>query len=424
MNPIKVAVGYVRSSGRVNPKSSIPNQIKSIKRYCEENEVFLREIYIDECKSGTKIHGRIAYHKLKEDLRVFKDIEMVLVAFADRLGRESFEFIQTVEEIKGNQIELYCISEGLSSEKMSPFELVMTAVQSEMENKQRYRRINESKEEKMRKGIFLLSKPPLGYELNEERRLVLNDKKMSLVQEIFNCFLEVKSFNKTARIINERLEKEEFTARKIEALISNKTYTGYIFIYSQGGYKQLSFEKHPQIISLETFNRCMDIIKSKEKKNVSTYFYLLNKGLLTCPECSGDIVGLNKKYKCKSCAWHKNSQELDQQFIDFLSKYEKEFIQNKESDKYSYLLKQKEDVGVQFATGQISVGKFSARVNDLQNQIKLLRLNGMNNHRRYTPLLKSGDREMLKKAFLADKIKISITNSLNNTFVLKKEEKR
>ncbi|UHA60642.1 recombinase family protein [Metabacillus litoralis] len=188
----RVAVGYARSSGSVNPASSIPNQILSMEEYCEKQNIYLKEIYVDERKTGTKVDGRNEYKLLMKQLQYQSDIELVLVAFFDRLGRESYELIQAVEEIRVLKKELVCIKEDLSSKSLTPLQLSMMAIQAENENMQRTRRLADSKNSKIQKGKYLLGGVPYGYILDDNKMLVKDPVKSLIVAQIFYLYRQEK----------------------------------------------------------------------------------------------------------------------------------------------------------------------------------------------------------------------------------------
>lgn len=167
---IKSAVGYARtSSSYLNPKASIPNQCRLIKEYCEKNNIFLKEIYIDESKTCTKTEGREGYLKLKSNMN--DGIDMIIVTFFDRLAREAFEFVLTIVELDKAGIEIVSISEDLSSKKMSPIHLAMIAFEIEHENKQRTERIHGAIKENRKQGIYNMSYVPTGYTKGQDNRL-------------------------------------------------------------------------------------------------------------------------------------------------------------------------------------------------------------------------------------------------------------
>lgn len=85
---IRVAVGYARTSGAINPEASIPTQKTQIEEYCQRNGIILREIFVDACKSGTTVVGRTAYYEMNR-LIERERIDCMLVTYLDRLSRDS-----------------------------------------------------------------------------------------------------------------------------------------------------------------------------------------------------------------------------------------------------------------------------------------------------------------------------------------------
>lgn len=58
----KKAVCYVRTSiDKQIDNTSIEKQIEEIKKYCEQDDIELVDIYIDKAKSGKSFEGRDAF---------------------------------------------------------------------------------------------------------------------------------------------------------------------------------------------------------------------------------------------------------------------------------------------------------------------------------------------------------------------------
>lgn len=324
---VRVAVGYARSSGSVNPASSIPNQILSIKEYCEKRNIHLKEIYVDERKTGTKVNGRNQYKLLMKQLKYQSEIELVLVAFLDRLGRESFELIQAVEEIRLLKKELVCIKEGVTSKSLTPLQLAMMAVQAETENKQRTRRLADSKNSKIQKGKYLLSGVPYGYILDNDKKLVKDPIKSLIVEKIFHLYRQGDSISNIARKINYEYGSTIFDYTKISLILKNKTYTGYIHIRTdseESGYRKLSEVAHESIISNEIFDECYALYLERKPKGKPTHFYLLSNSVFLCPVCQSDVGVNSGNYICKSKCWKANIITVDDLVIEFLLEKEKE----------------------------------------------------------------------------------------------------
>ena len=239
---VKNAVGYARTSSNINPKASIPNQCRLINEYCEKNGILLKDIYIDESKTATKVEGRLGYIQLKSDLQN-GDIDLVIVSFFDRLAREAFEFVLTVVELKNKGIEIISVSEDLTSKSMSPIYLAMVAFEIEHENNQRKERIHGAIEENRKKGIYNLPKIPLGYLKDKNSRLIIDNKKDKTIQQIFERFLITESIYETSICF------EEMELKQIANVLDNKTYTGYIYTKeildnNEINYVQRSFVQH------------------------------------------------------------------------------------------------------------------------------------------------------------------------------------
>lgn len=423
---MKVAVGYVRTSGKINPKSSIPNQIKLIQGYCERYQLYLKNIYTDDCKTGTKVEGRTQYQRLKAHISDQKDIDLILVAYADRLGREAYEFIQIVEDIKKYDIELISIAENLSSKQVTPIQLVMTAIQSELENKQRYQRIYDSKQEKVKKGMCPTI-PPLGYKTDENRFLVIDEKTKDIVIDTYSLFAEGKTLGEIKKTLSERYSNFNRGEKNLRYILTNKTYTGYL--YSRGkkdfSYTQLSEVPHPSLITVELFEKCLKRISSMQKFigiRKPNKFFLLSRGLFQCPVCHSAITGRGEKYRCKMKCFISDVSELEGKIIRYLEMREQS---NGVKDKLKTLLNQiqskKEAVEVRFAKGQINIQELKKHLTKIENDmLSLMKEREGKFAKNYTQYIFKKDFKMLKQCLREDQV-IFTFDELNNVALLKED---
>lgn len=407
---IKVAVGYARRSSKSNPKSSIPNQILMIEEYCKKNNICLKEIYIDDCKSGRRIKGRDQYLLLKEHIKAEEEINMVVVAFADRLGREAFEFIRTVEEIRKSRLELICIYEGISSESVSPMQLVMLAIQAEFENNQRMQRVQNSKEQLLRQGIYSVGgTPPFGYQLTKERRLIPIEEEAEVVKWVFEKYSKGLLLSEILFELKSWSKIKNWTRSNIEKILLNKTYTGFIFKKidgKKGLYEQLSFTPHPPIITNELFDDCVKLMVGKQSRSLKINFYFLSCGLLRCSTCKASVKPyMNKYYHCPNCFWKIIRTFIEDRILEFLLEEEggqadKHFENNK------HIISNKNKLEVLFASGKLNSDEFDEaylhlQQDDTNNKIKM----------RYTPLIKNKNLEHLKQVLMNDKVSFILNDS-------------
>lgn len=413
---IKVGVGYARTSGKINPKSSILNQVQAIQSYCDKHKIFLKHIYIDDCKSGTKVEGRLEYQLLKEDLKSQSDIDMVLVAFADRLGRESYEFIHTVELIRETNKELICISEGLSSQTITPLQLVMLAIQSEMENKQRYQRLRDSKDIKIKQGQYLLSKPPFGYVWDENRYLIKDPKKAVIAEKVYTLFDQGYKVGTISRMINEEYGPI-ITDVQVNNILSNKTYTGYIYLKDKNdpnSFKKISEVRHSEIISLDIFERCFKKLKKKNTRKRSTVFYLLNQGVFLCPHCREGVYGKTEYYRCENKCWKMEKEKLNCKVIDYFLFIEAQNdVLGKESE-YETLLLKKEQLEICFAHGELNYNQLKIKLNIIQQKLNTIKAKKIKDDKtRYSSIINSGNWEQLKRLLIDNKVKLTMDDNEN-----------
>ncbi|MGD6842197.1 recombinase family protein [Bacillus infantis] len=369
------AVGYARTSSYLNPRASIPNQCKLIREYCETNNIFLKEIYIDESKTATTVEGREGYLKMKSDIEN-GDIDMVIVSFFDRLAREAFEFILTVIDLNKKGVGIVSISDDLSSTKMSPIHLAMIAFEIEHENKQRTERIHSAIKDNRRKGIYNIPHIPLGYIKDRNGMLAIEPQKAILVKEIFEFYIFTKSFYET---VGRFTEVEGLKENMIKTILENKTYTGFIYKKKQKNnsieYIQESFVSHPSLIDDETFEKAR-LIREQDQKRAKriTKPYLL-KYLFKCPKCHKSIDSGKGKYtcgRCKDAGMIFDQEVLENEFINWISIYSGQ-IKYKRTEEYSECIykieKEKRKLEENYSKAKISLTEFQVKVNHLNEQI-------------------------------------------------------
>ncbi|MFD2444194.1 recombinase family protein [Bacillus sp. CGMCC 1.16607] len=309
---IRIAVAYARTSSTSNPIHSIENQISTIKEYCDRQNIILVKVFIDEAKTGTKVTNRDGYQNLKKYISD-NEIDMVLVAYSDRMGREGFEFIQSLSTIKKKEIEFISVSERIKGSELSPLQLGFTAVRIEFENMLRKQRLSEAIHVEMKKGrcMYQLS---YGYTKDEDGYLVIVKDQAEMVKEIFNSYIHLQSSVKVAKHLNSRgytkLNGLPWDAQYIRHILRNKNYTGNQYRKSRleepFSKKRIYIDDelltevgHEAIVDMEKFMKAQTIL-DKNSKTKEARFNLLSK-VLYCPNCSSIMYADYRKqrYVCK-----------------------------------------------------------------------------------------------------------------------------
>jgi site-specific DNA recombinase len=439
---IKVAFGYVRTSSDLNPKFSIENQIRLIQEYAKENEIYLKHIFVDEKKTGTKIEGRDEYKRL---IRLIKEkaIDMVIVTFSDRLGRETLEFVRVLNLMKNHGIEYVSISEGLKGSRMNPLHVVMTGLSVELDNKHRTARISASKANSRSKGEFV-QQPPFGYVRDKNRKLQIHKNDGKSVKKIFNLFIDgLKLGEIVKRLCDDGLKTKSGTDWKssdILRVLTNKTYTGKHYKKKNSKrnekgyfeYELLNSHDHPAIIPLDLFELAQEILAKHYRKSnkVKKHFHLLTK-ILECPQCHKNMRADALNYKCPSgeCPFKTaKKKDIDAAFLKFLCMDEKVDDSLKEDQKIieviDGLIDKKKKISIKFAVGKITENTFQnemAKINTLikQNQEKRDIVVYLDEGTSYKQLIDQNLIEELKKQLLIEKQKYTF-NKKGKEIIIKK----
>lgn len=114
-NIMNRVIGYVRvsSENQVEKDNSIRNQIKFIKKYCQDCDYELVDVFKDEGISGLK-KSRDGLNKMMKQINESK-IDVVLVYSLSRLGRKLVDVISWVNELERKNIEFLSIKENFGN---------------------------------------------------------------------------------------------------------------------------------------------------------------------------------------------------------------------------------------------------------------------------------------------------------------------
>ena len=142
----------------------------------------------------------------------------------------------------------------------------------------------------------------LGYDLDEERRYILNEKEAEIVRKIFDLYLNGAGYLSIAKILNDNgfLNKQgrEFRKTSIREFLLNEKYVG-TFVYGKKDKKghltgkEIKIENGlPAIISKEVFEKVQEKLKKRRRGarlTAKTPYYL--SGYCICGECGGHYSG-------------------------------------------------------------------------------------------------------------------------------------
>ena len=239
------------------------------------------------------------------------DLSHIFVWEVSRLARNEQAFYAMKNKIVEKKIQLICnvpqikllddngeVNQGMEL----TLNLLVTLAKQEMDIKKK--RFARGKEQKAKEGKFAGGKIPFGYKACPEKDNFIDtdEKEMEIVKLIFDLYEEGYSQPHIAIELQERgytnpryKEPKLIQLGQVTNILKNKCYTGELIEEriikvkdKESGKEKESkryARRYPQIITVEQFNKCLDIAKANRTttgKGKNTYYATK---LVKCPSC-------------------------------------------------------------------------------------------------------------------------------------------
>ena len=346
---------YARFSSDNQRSESIDAQIRAMNQYCKQQHWQTVATYTDEARSATS-DNRPQFQKMIQDSEKGA-FDIVLVHKLDRFSRDRYDSAIYKKRLKKNNVKLCSVLERIDD---SPESIMMESVlegMAEYYSKNLGREVMKGLKENAIKCKHNGGCPPLGYELDESKRLIINPHEAEAVKIIYEMFAEGYGYDRIINYLNEQgyTTKKGLMFRKnsLYEILRNEKYTG-IFVFNKlapmvNGHrnnhaynptdKMIRVEGGcPQIIDKELFDKVQEI-RAKNKRNTGSYhgkeFYLLT-GKVFCGVCGRRLQG-NMRY-CKRngtkfvsyrCDSHRSECDNKEYQKEYLDRYIVELLEDK-----------------------------------------------------------------------------------------------
>lgn len=324
--------------------NSISNQRKLLLGFLKKKPEFTDSAavqYVDDGYSGTGFE-RPGFVEMMDGVKKGK-IQCVIVKDFSRFGRDYIVLGDYIEHIfPFLQVRFIAVNDGYDSEdykgKTPDIDVPFRNLAYSLYSQDISDKIKSSLDVRRKKGLYVGSIPPYGYQRDGEGFLTPDEETKGIVQRIYREYLSGKGYAELARELNgEGIpspkqhkinkgilhgEKEDSFKEKsaegktcfwlpttLQQILQNETYTG---VLSSGAYKngplgsgkrvfvpeeeRVRVENaHPAIIDRDTFREVQE--KMKKKKHGQAQEFLL-KGLVRCGECGRLMVRDKKRFRC------------------------------------------------------------------------------------------------------------------------------
>lgn len=346
------AASYARFSSDRQREESVEAQLRDNKRYALKNELTIIREYIDRAETGRATENREAFQKMLQDSKEGK-FDVIIVHKVDRFARNRYESALHKHTLKKNGVKVHYSAQTIDD---SPEGILMEGM---LESFAEYYSLNLGVEvmkglkENAFKARFNGGTPPLGFNVDENKQYVKNEKEARTVKRIFDLYLEGLGYKEIVKTINQEGLKNKFgkpfVYNSILGILTNEKYTGvYTFnktkrTYGDNGKRNIKSVNAqnevirienalPIIIPKEVFNMAKEELNKRAKsrgKATSVREYLLT-GLVKCKNCGARMNGYSQKrvkdgdryyyYRCTNCSNSIRAEKLEHSVIEELNK--------------------------------------------------------------------------------------------------------
>ncbi|OGV54635.1 MAG: hypothetical protein A2017_20450 [Lentisphaerae bacterium GWF2_44_16] len=233
-------------------------------------------------------------------------IDIIVVYKMDRLSRSLLDFMKLAEMLDQHNVSFVSVTQDINTSTSAGrmmLNILMTFGQYEMEILAE--RIKDKIAGAKRRGKYCGGTPPLGYEPDNNKKLVINETEAELVRYIFQRYSELGSARQVTRELNEKgFKTKTWTTKKgrthegvdfdtghVYRMLGNPIYAGNV------SHKDKIFKgEHEAIISEKLWKKVQAILEANtysDERKKPTFNPL--KGFVRCGHCGGGMTSTFSK---------------------------------------------------------------------------------------------------------------------------------
>ena len=267
----------------------------------ERKDLQLYRVYSDPGVSGKNLN-RPGVQEMIEDMKIGR-FDTLLVHKLDRLSRSMGDIISFIELVNNLNVRLIIAAQGQDEiDTRSPLGkafLQFNGIWAELY-------LNNLREEtlkglvrKVSDGGQHISRPPLGYDFDEDKELIVNERESALVRKVFDLYTEVGwGVTKIAKHMNTFSNTKEggkWDSKTVRNIITNHTYTGRNHLKPDHWPEEdriVSDGTHQALIEQSQFDKAQGFRERRRAGLMSTRsFTYPYSGIVKCGICGANYTG-------------------------------------------------------------------------------------------------------------------------------------
>ena len=332
---------YARFSSSNQREESIDAQIRAMKEYCQRNGLQIVAVYTDEAKSATSDNRPQFLQMISDsDKKIF---DIVLIHKLDRFSRNRYDSAIYKNKLKKNGVEIRSVLERLDDSPESIIlESLLTAM-GEYYSHNLAREVRKGQKENALACKHNGGKLPLGYDMDADRRLTINEDEAEIVRLIFDMYSRGYGY----AAILEELEKRgcrsktggHFQKHSLRAILTNEKYSG-TFVFNKQKPRRGSISYGHEVETIRVPDGCPAIVSREifdsvqKRMRLNNYnsggyaakeIYLLRR-VIRCGECGKAMTGNTRysgrsktkhsTYRCPTKAHLCENREINREYLD------------------------------------------------------------------------------------------------------------
>lgn len=333
MQETKNAGIYIRVSTEDQAREgfSLGEQQEKLEQLCKYKDYKVFKIYKDAGISAKDMEHRPAFQQMLQDMRAGK-INYIVAYKLDRVTRSVKDLEVLISDLEKHNCYLVCDRDDVNTSTANGrFFVRMLTVLSQLEIEIVSERTKFGLTGAIKSG-HIPGTCPLGYKRDESKKIIIDETTKDVILRIFNMYLEGKSFQTIANILNEEkvLTPKNWTDATIEKIINNKIYVGdyerYKRVAKEQGIETVVY--HDVVEPIITRAMYEDVQRQKEI-NQRAYcrdrIYIFMQKLV-CPKCGKTMTckgagGKKKKYMyyhCEDCKLYIREDLVEQEIMPLI----------------------------------------------------------------------------------------------------------
>ena len=351
----KIAGIYIRVSTEDQAREgfSLGEQKEKLEQLCKYKGYEIYKVYKDAGISAKDMEHRPQFKEMLEDMKKCK-INYIVAYKLDRVTRSVRDLEVLITELEKYHCYLICDRDDVNTESANGrFFVRMLTVLSQLEIEIVSERTKFGLGGAIKAG-HIPGQCPFGYYRDKDKTIKIDNSTKDIVIRIFQMYLEGKSYQTIANILNEENVLSPRNAKwkdsTVEKIINNRIYMGDFERYKRNKDKesQIYMDVVAPIISRAMWEEAQMQKEKNQRAYCRNRVYIFFQKLV-CPKC-GSILNCKspggKKanymyYRCDKCKVYYNEDGIENSLIDYiLDLVEYDFHVNK----YFYpLLSEKKD---------------------------------------------------------------------------------